>query len=753
MKQQSTFNNSLPNIIILCSLFGLSSTSTFASSKFPNMNFGNIYSISNPNQTSAFEFSTNFSDINAGVEYFDVYSPPISSRYGEVYWTMMDRVDLPEEIVERFNNKTIAIVGYETNQVFHNPNDITGSKDISVPITWSYNHHYEAWLLSSMSRIQELTPEELDSDDWGVYNHGAKQTWKIVPQLSATNSENIPLTQFFSEGNGGESRGSFHGYASNMAQLLYSPTYFHIQPMQIDTRNRDPKYINQTKFHPGILPKATASPVGADYSGLLECPCTTRINKTITKSYSAQNDNKCHQDVEDPDTCYTQARIIGGNPINNITRATIVSNNTLPSGCTIIQNELGETTNITFNTINTSVNCGVGGSIYKGDLPRDSVTGVGLYLEIDSKENQVFITLTGPSSLWYGVAFNADKMADLPYTIVVNGTGYVNEIKLGDHSPGTILNQTVKVVNNTINNQTGLRTIVLSRTAQGLNLNYYSFNTKKSTIPILTALGNTGSYGYHHLRSSNTISLRAIDSYTCICYDGTKGSINGIPFSKRCAPEPTADLLQEKNPTCWIETYQGGLSCCHHKNILLDLGQEQPEDVMTYQIKFRFWFQEYQNHLSLVRLYFQTEAWAGEYDIPKCLPGTPSEECVHGITARWKARDMLSNNEIGDSNGVRLAYAGPHCHAPSCISMELYNADTGVLLCRVLGNFGQGRGNVTFDEKGYIKLNPCVWGYDEGLLEPPFLSWDTNLMSIKKNNNTNAHYGEMASWQMRGFIV
>ena len=114
---------------------------------------------------------------------------------------------------------------------------------------------------------------------------------------------------------------------------------------------------------------------------------------------------------------------------------------------------------------------------------------------------------------------------------------------------------------------------------------------------------------------------------------------------------------------------------------------------------------------------------------------------------------MINNNDIGDSKGVRLAYAGPHCHAPSCISMELYNADTGVLLCRVLGDFGQGRGNVTFDEKGYLKLNPCVWGYDEGLLEPPFLSWDTNLMSIKKNNNTNAHYGEMASWQMRGFIV
>ena len=33
-------------------------------------------------------------------------------------------------------------------------------------------------------------------------------------------------------------------------------------------------------------------------------------------------------------------------------------------------------------------------------------------------------------------------------------------------------------------------------------------------------------------------------------------------------------------------------------------------------------------------------------------------------------------------DGVHLIYAGGHCHAPSCVSMELFNADTGKLLCR-----------------------------------------------------------------------
>ena len=55
---------------------------------------------------------------------------------------------------------------------------------------------------------------------------------------------------------------------------------------------------------------------------------------------------------------------------------------------------------------------------------------------------------------------------------------------------------------------------------------------------------------------------------------------------------------------------------------------------------------------------------------------------------------------------------------------------------------------------GYIAIPPCLWGSEEeGLVPPTFLSFDTNLLSIKRNNNTNAHYGDMAMWQMRGVMV
>ena len=74
-----------------------------------------------------------------------MYSPPISTRYGQVYWTMMDKVPLPDAIVKRFDNKPIAIMGYEEDQVFAN--------GTSVPINWAYNHHYVPVVILQSIRV------------------------------------------------------------------------------------------------------------------------------------------------------------------------------------------------------------------------------------------------------------------------------------------------------------------------------------------------------------------------------------------------------------------------------------------------------------------------------------------------------------------------------------------------------------------------------------------------------------------------
>ena len=51
---------------------------------------------------------------------------------------MMDPVALDKDLVARFKNKTMAVVGYETDQVIVTD----GQPDLSVPIIHAYNHHY-----------------------------------------------------------------------------------------------------------------------------------------------------------------------------------------------------------------------------------------------------------------------------------------------------------------------------------------------------------------------------------------------------------------------------------------------------------------------------------------------------------------------------------------------------------------------------------------------------------------------------------
>ena len=261
--------------------------------------------------------------------------------------------------------------------------------------------------------------------------------------------------------------------------------------------------------------------------------------------------------------------------------------------------------------------------------------------------------------------------------------------------------------------------------------------------------------------------------------------------------------MREKNPVCNSIQYAGGLSICKHKRILLD--EDQPirtcfssyllcysnmhthththigPELLRYHMKYRFWFQEYvpkndtanASHFNLDRIYYQTEAWAGEYDVVPAfrqesdprIPGYPDQgvwpelspgsectgncpngtDCVchHTLTYNW----TVSN--------IRLLYAGGHCHAPSCVGIWLYRNDPGhemELLCHQAPIYGKG--NVEkdkFDEFGYVTLPPCLWGDDEGLAPSILLPPNTPLVSIKKNINTRVgHFGEMASWQMRG---
>ena len=776
------------------------------------------------------DFNTDYA--SKGHEFFDVWSPEIATRYSEAFWTDMGDVPLPPEIVARFAGKVIAITGYEQDQVMVTPTGRPGANpdaDVSVPINWAYNHHYMLWMTGNYSAMRDVArPDPRD-----VRCHGAPCARAAValPSAAARADPSIPVEQLFSEGNGGESRKSFHGYPAGYAQLIESPDTWHLTPMQVDTRNRacgvdkaDVLGVDACggAFVPGPEPRQAryglGAPAGTPYSGLLECPCNGRFagdprfypdsgTKHVETGEFALARGACGADdaIASAGECFERAAALFAYPgAGAVARNESVAEDTArPAGCSVRgapgggggRDALVVTFNAATNATRTAA-CATGGK-QRGAVgfawPATSVE-----VALDAAAGRATITLAGPDGAWLGVGFGAKLMSDAPYTIIANASGAFEQ-QIGtcgseaEHCAGDRLRpDSLEVLSNSAVD--GARTVVVARPLANASARHYDFRPHLSgaaTIDVIGARGQSDAFAYHAAHDVAKLTLLADGAggaSTCVCNGGDVGKMcepnatNCEDFVKDCWPAPAASLLEQANPTCDSTHYAGGLRCCRHLQPLLDADQEVPDALLRYHMKFRFWFEEYAparrlpsanaSHANLERIYYTTEQAAGEYDVPPAfrapgvpIPGYPDyplDTPTPGTTCAGdcpRGPDCACEHTIhfywSDPHPMRLLYAGGHCHAPSCLSIELYRNDTGhemELLCRQLPYYGAGdTARDKFDERGYVALPPCLWGDDDGLRPSFVLPPDTPLVSIKRNNNTHAgHYGEMASWQMRG---
>ena len=263
----------------------------------------------------------------------------------------------------------MAIVGYEQDQVMVSPRGAPGQnpeQDVSVPINWAYNHHYMAWMTGADSEI--IMAENNKGDGYGMGWHGRTHHMEArdLPSAKSNGAPGMPTSQMFSEGNGGESRKSFHGFPKGYAQLIHSPNAWHITPMQIDTRNRDCG-VNQTdiakcpQFTPGIEPKQArygrGIPVGGtNYSGVLECPCNSNyagdpefygkatLTKQITHHYSAIAEGTCsgNDKLFSAAECFANAPLMGFNATKFVNAT--VNSAAAPFGCSVTTDGKGTAT-------------------------------------------------------------------------------------------------------------------------------------------------------------------------------------------------------------------------------------------------------------------------------------------------------------------------------------------------------------------------------------------------------------------------
>jgi hypothetical protein len=182
-----------------------------------------------PNAKGSFNTDwSQYENAKGKVEFFEVYLGPITSLYSQVWWKTLPAVPLPKDLIERFDGKGIAIVGYEVDQVRK-----THQGDVSVPINMVYNHHHDAYFTGKHSRMEKIP---YDPNDLTVpLMQRADPNFIDLPVEKSPSPLGIPTSAHIAAGNGGEYRKTYHGFASPIAYVVDSPQSVSVCPMYIDT--------------------------------------------------------------------------------------------------------------------------------------------------------------------------------------------------------------------------------------------------------------------------------------------------------------------------------------------------------------------------------------------------------------------------------------------------------------------------------------------------------------------------------------
>ena len=111
---------------------------------------------------------------------------------------------------------------------------------------------------------------------------------------------------------------------------------------------------------------------------------------------------------------------------------------------------------------------------------------------------------------------------------------------------------------------------------------YANFSMTGLSVPFISAVGATPRLSYHKNKTASTLALwPAAGAPACLCaqpaaaFGHATGTIKYLPtgeefgFVNYCQPEPRESVLAQRNPTCDVRSYVGGLQVCKHMWSLL----------------------------------------------------------------------------------------------------------------------------------------------------------------------------------------
>ena len=121
--------------------------------------------------------------------------------------------------------------------------------------------------------------------------------------------------------------------------------------------------------------------------------------------------------------------------------------------------------------------------------------GFTLQLDVDATNSLITMTMVGPSTVWLGVAFDAQSMGSTGKDVVIYSNSGLRDYYLNGNGTPPQDNNDWTLISNDVSGST--RTIMASRALNTGQSTDYVFTSNTGNIPLLWAKGNDLNLAYH----------------------------------------------------------------------------------------------------------------------------------------------------------------------------------------------------------------------------------------------------------------
>jgi len=188
-----------------------------------------------------------------------------------------------------------------------------------------------------------------------------------------------------------------------------------------------------------------------------------------------------------------------------------------------------------------------------GVVNLSSTAGLAMTAKLDIGPN-VTLTLTGPSTRWFALGFNASSMAAGTDVVGVHSAGALTNFDAnltGYSAPATDAQQNWTITSDQVAG--GVRTVIATRALSTGDPNDYTFTAAAGTLSLIWARANTNSFSYAYHGNTN----RGITTATLTLVPVTPPP-TGSANQTYCAGATVAQLVAVGSNIQWYANASGG---------------------------------------------------------------------------------------------------------------------------------------------------------------------------------------------------